>query len=302
MADINRADVAGLIPEAYSNQFLDATIAESAVLSAFTTIRVGTKINKFPVLSALPTAGFVTEAADASGVKPTTEVNWTDKTITIEEIAAIVPIHENVIEDSTIDLWGQVRPLLGQAFGAVIDAAVLFGTNKPASWPVDLVSQATTATHVKQAGVGDIADDFNDAFAFVEADGYDVNRVFTGPAMRSRLRGLRGSDGAFLYTDIKSGSGNEGVYGANLEIVKNGAWDDATALAMCADSSKLVAALRTDMTYKVLDQATVNGVNLAERDMVALRVKMRLGWETATNATALNASPVPVSIITPAGP
>jgi hypothetical protein len=55
------------------------------------------------------------------------------------------------------------------------------------------------------------------------------------------------------------------------------------------------------MSYKLLDQATLgtgdDAINLAERDMVALRVKMRLGWEVATNATALNAAPAPYAIV-----
>ncbi len=39
------------------------------------------------------------------------------------------------------------------------------------------------------------------------------------------------------------------------------------------------------MTFKLLDQATVGGVNLAERDMIALRVKMRVGFQVASSTT-----------------
>lgn len=154
----------------------------------------------------------------------------------------------------------------------------------------------------------DIADAFNDAFAFVEGYGYDPNIVYAGPAMRARLRGLRTDDGAFLYTDLRGGAqpggSGEQIYGAGLRTVRNGVWDDSTALALCADASKLVIALRSDMAYKLLDQATLgtgeSAVNLAERDMVGLRVRARLGWQTVINANALSATPVPFSIVAPA--
>jgi HK97 family phage major capsid protein len=240
------------------------------------------------------------DPTSSTGVKPKSKVGWANKVITAEEIAVIIPIHENVLEDSTVDLWGQIRPLVGQAFGQVIDDAVFYSTNKPASWRAGLIPAAVTAGATTEY-TGDIADSFNDAFEFVEADGNDVTTVLAGPRMRSRLRGLRGEDGAFLYTDVKRGNGAEGIYGADIEIVRNGVWDDDEALALCVDRSKVIMALRSDMSYKLLTEATLgtgdDAINLAERDMVALRVKMRLGWEVATNATALNSSPVPFSVV-----
>lgn len=299
MASIQRGDAAGIIPVDYSNSFLEAVTAESAALSTFKTIRIGTKVNTVPLLSALPTAGWVTESdTDAEGVKPTSKAQFVNKTITAEEVAVIVPVHENVIEDSTIDLWEYIRPLVGQAFGQKIDSAIFFGTGKPASFAAGLVPQAITAGNIAEVEVGsDLIDAFNAAYGFVEADGYDVTDVYSGPVMRSRLRGLRATDGTPLYADLRAGNGNEQVFGANLNVVKNGTWADATAWSLVADRSKLVVALRSDMEYKVLTEATVGGINLAERDMVALRVKMRLGWETITNATALSATPVPVAIV-----
>lgn len=299
MADINRTDVAGLIPEAYSNSFLDSITAASAVLSSFTTVRIGTKVNTFPVVSALPSAGWVTESLDdPTGTKPTSEMAWVNKTITAEEVAVIIPVHENVIADSTVDLWAQIRPQAAAAFGAVIDDAVLFGTNKPASFRAGLIPSAVTASQVSTVGGNDdIADAFNAAFGHVESQGHDVSVIYAGPAMRSRLRGLRATDGQFIYADLRQGTGREVVFGADMNVVKNGVWDDDEAWALVADRSKLVAAIREDITYKVLTEATVGGINLAEKDMVALRVKMRMGWEVATNATRLASDPVPFAVV-----
>ena len=66
----------------------------------------------------------------------------------------------------------------------------------------------------------------------------------------------------------------------------NGAFDQATALMILGDFKQLVYAVRQDVTYKLLDQATIIDpatkqvvYSLAQQDMVALRAVMRLGWE-----------------------
>lgn len=297
----NRTDVAGIIPEDYSNAFLDAVVSESAVLSNFRTIRLGTKVTKMPVLSALPSAGFVSEYPTTGHQKPTTKATWTNETITVEEIAAIVPIPENVVEDSTVDLFDYMRPLIGQAFGRVIDGAVLLGTTtKPSTWTNHLLGLATTAGQTVEAGRTnkDLADDLSDTFAEIESLGFDVNTVFAGKDMRARLRNLRNVDGDLIYSSIKDGNGRETIYGADLAYVANGAWDATDALALAVDRSRLVVGIRSDMDYKVLTEATVDGVNLAESDMVALRVKMRLGWAVNRGLNALGGT-LPVAAYIP---
>lgn len=298
-----RTDVAGIIPENYSAEFLAATVANSAVLSNFRTIRLGTKVTRMPVLSALPSAGFVSEYPTAGHEKPTTAAQWTNETITVEEIATIVPIPESVLEDSTVDLFDYMRPLIGEAFGKVVDGAVLFGTSKPSTWTSGLLDLAKGASQrVSSGGAGaDIADDLNDTFAEVEGAGFDVNTVFMGRAMRARLRGLRDSNGQFIYSSLSGGtSGAEGVYGAQVAWVGNGSWSEAAdtgAYAIACDRSRLVVGIRSDMDYKVLTEATVDGVNLAESDMVALRVKMRLGWAVNRGVNALGGT-LPVAAYT----
>ena len=61
-----------------------------------------------PVLSALP-AVFVNNDV---GVKQTTEQAREGVTLTAEEIGCLVPVPDNVLADSAIDIWGEVRPEL----------------------------------------------------------------------------------------------------------------------------------------------------------------------------------------------
>ena len=141
MADINRADVASLIEEAYSHVLLDAAVAGSSVLSAFPTVNLGTKTTHLPVLATLPEAGWVSETE----TKPTSQVTWKNLTMVVEEIAVIVPIHEDVLADATVSIVEEVTRRAGEAIGKKLDQAVLFGVDKPASWVSDSLFEAAVA-------------------------------------------------------------------------------------------------------------------------------------------------------------
>ena len=304
MADITRADALALLARQDINEIVKPETAQSAALASFRTIRMSAATARMPVLAALPTAGFVTESAtDEAGVKPTSKVSWTNKDLVAEEIAVIVPVHENILADSNFDVWGEVRPLVSQEFGRVLDAAVFFGVNKPATWlDPALVPGAIAAGNTVAEGTGiDLAEDFNEAFGMVEDDEFDVNSAFTGRFLRRQLRGLRDADGAPIYLDaLRSDNNTASIYGQDLHYVGNRSWDRDEAVALVGDSSKVVLGIREDVQVKLLTEATVGGINLAERDMVALRFKFRVAFATAYSTAAGETTDYPFAAITPA--
>lgn len=319
MADISRADALALLARQDINEIVKPETAGSAALSAFRTIRMSAGVARMPVLSALPTAGFVTHdnSTDASGIKPTSKVSWVNKELVAEEIAVIVPVHENTLADSNFDVWGEVRPLVSQEFGRVLDAAIFFGVNKPATWlDPALVPGAIAAGNYQVRGSGgedttltDLAVDFNEAFGLVEDDEFDVNSAFTGRFLRRSLRGLRDADGQPIYLDaIRSDGSAASIYGQDLHYVKNGGWDRSEATALVGDATKVVLGIREDVQVKLLDQATLgtgaNQINLAERDMVALRFKFRVAFATAYSTARIGGTPqdYPFAVITEEDP
>ena len=139
---IDRSKLSGLIPEPVTREIIQGAVTESAVLRMARRLpNMTSKTQTLNVLDALPTAYFVngeptTGASDSkASLKKTTNMAWDKKKIYAEEIAVIVPIPEAVLDDSDYDIWGEVRPRLQEAFGKVIDAAILYGTDKPTSWP-----------------------------------------------------------------------------------------------------------------------------------------------------------------------
>lgn len=282
---ISRTDAAALIPENVSNDLLAGLTNESAALTLFRQVRMSSNQTRMPVISALPTAYFV---SGDTGLKQTTEVNWTNKYLDVEELAAIVPIPEAVLDDTSFDVWGSVRPLLEQAIARALDAAVFFGTNKPASWPTAIVAAAVSAGNVvargtNAAAAGGIAGDFSDLFATVEADGFDVNGLIANTAYKGRLRNARATDGQPLL-DI-----NGNVYGVNVRYPLRGLWPTgaSAAEAIAGDFTQAILGVRQDFTYKILDQAAIfdnTGTliyNLPQQDMVALRVVFRCAFQVA---------------------
>ena len=198
---VSRADAAGLIPEEVAAEVVKAAANESTALALFRRVSMGTKTASLPVLSALAQAYFVN---GDTGLKQTTEMAWAGVVLTAEEIAAFVPIPEAVIDDATIDLWGEVQAGLAEAVAVAFDAAVFAGTNKPASWPTAIVPAAIAAGNDNVADStpeeGGIANDIAETFDDVEDDGYDVTNIAATRSVRGMLRKARDSGGQSSWT------------------------------------------------------------------------------------------------------
>lgn len=307
MADISRTDALALLAEQDIKEIVKPGVAGSAALDTFRTVKMSRGVARMPVLSVLPTAGWVKDSAtDAAGVKPTSKVAWGSKELIAEEIAVIIPIHENILEDTEYDIWGEVQPLVRAEFGRVLDLAVFQGVGKPTTWEDEaLIPGAIAAGNTVEEGTGvDLAEDFNLAFGAVENDEFDVNVAYTGKFLRSRLRGLRDSTGQPIYLDaLRSDGSTASIYGQDLQYVGNRAWDRSVATALVGDRSAAVLGLRQDVQVKLLDQATLGTgetqINLAERDMVALRFKFRVAFATAFSTAGGEATDYPFAVITP---
>lgn len=300
MADISRADALALIREQNASEIWQAAPEFSAALRTFRRVNMGTKQVNYPLIAALPNAAFVSgEDADAGSTsrKPTTSAAWDTRALVAEEIAGIVVIPENVFEDAAndFDIWAEVRPRIAEAVGATLDGAVFFGVSAPASWPDGIVPAAVAAGNVFVEGASgvDIAEDINQTLALVEADGYDAPDAYARRLIRAQLRGLRDDNGQPIIQPPTAGANVPSLYGADLNYVSNGSWVDEDAKLIVGDPRYAVLGIRQDITFKLLDQAsvtiTISGtptlVSLAENDLIGLRFKMRVGFQTAETLT-----------------
>ncbi len=292
---IDRSGAEALIPTQESNEIIQGTIAQSAVLSRGRKLaNMTSRQYKMPVLDMLPIAYFVN---GDTGQKQTTKQAWDKKFITAEEIAVIVPIPEAVLDDSEYDIWAEVRPRVTEAFGAVIDGAALFGVNKPSTWRDDIVTTATAAGSVVTLGSADSLYDKimseDGVIAKVEDCGYFVNGHMADISMRAKLRGLKNTNGDPLFKSDLQGSTQYALDGSPMNFPNNGAFDKSKALMISGDFNQLVYSIRQDITFKLFTEGVVQNTdgsiayNLMQNDMVALRAVMRLGWEIPNPINAL---------------
>lgn len=284
---IDRTGAAALIPEENAREIIQGVVTQSAVLQRGRKLpNMSSKTYKMPVLDMLPIAYFVN---GDTGSKKTTKQAWDKKFITAEEIAVIVPIPEAVLDDSDYDIWGEVKPRVIEAFGKVIDGAVLFDVDKPSTWRDGVVATATKANSVVTLASEDslydkiMAED--GVIAKIESSGYFVNGHMADISMRAKLRGLKDSTGNPIFkSDMQSGT-TYSLDGSPMNFPNNGAFDKSKALMISGDFSQLVYAIRQDITFKLFTEGVVQNTdgtiayNLMQNDMVALRAVMRLGWE-----------------------
>jgi len=287
MTKIGRSDVDALIETQVANEIFEGVVRNSKALQLFKRLpNMTSDKTKLRILDSLPIAYFVDETQD-NGRKNLTKVAWDKKFINAAEIAVIVPIKENDLNDADIDIWAQVKPRLVEAFGRKIDDAMLMGVGKPTDWRKGLVpSIEEVGAEVEETENG-LYSDINDAMVKVEESGYNVTGLIGGVGLKGKFRMMTDTTGQPLQaTEIGS---------LPRTFVDNGTWDKTKSTLIVGDFSQAVYSIRNDITYKVLTEAVIQDptdgsilYNLAQDDMVALRVTMRLGWEIPNPVNAEN--------------
>lgn len=288
MAKIEKTDVSALIDEQVVSEIFAGAQKESKALSLFRRLpNMTSDKTKLRVSDALPVAYFVDENTN-NGRKNLTKSAWKNVFLTAEELAVIVPIKENLLNDASVDLWAEIKPQLVSAIAKTIDAAIFNGTNAPTSWGAGLIptiiSKGKNVTET-----GKLYTDINSAMSAVEESGYEVNALLGGVGLKGKFRMMTDTTGQPLNT-TEIGS-------IRREYLDNGAWDKSVATLIAGDFSQAVYAIRQDVTYKVLDQAIIQDpssgeilYNLAQEDMVALRVTFRMGYAIPNPVNALDGS------------
>lgn len=283
---IDKTNVEALIDTQVANEIFEGVVRESKALSMFRRLpNMTSDKTKLRVLDSLPIAYFVDESTN-NGRKNLTKMAWDKKYINAAELAVIVPIKENVLNDTSIDIWAEVKPRVVEAFGKKIDNAIFNGTDKPADWRAGLIPSIVAAGAEVVEG-DNLYSDINDVMTKVEESGYNVTGLLGGVGLKGKFRMLTDTTGQPIKgTEIDS---------LPKAFLDNGAWDKTKSILIAGDFSQAVYSIRQDVTYKVLTEAVIQDpssgdilYNLAQDDMVALRVVMRLGWEIPNPVNALN--------------
>ena len=294
---INRQQAEALIQEQLINTIQQEAPKQSTFMAmAHKLPNMTSKQTRIPVLDMLPMAYWVN---GDTGFKQTSQQAWDNVYLTAEELAVIVPIPEAVVADASFDILGEVQPRIVEAIGQRVDSAAIFGVNRPANWRADIVTTARQAGNNVSPGSSpnyyDLIMGEGGLIAKVEESGRMVTGAISSMGMRAKLRGLKDGDGRPLFKSDMQGSTPYALDGSPMYFPQNGAFDQSIAQLIVGDFSQAVYAIRQDITVKILDQGVIQDpstksivYNLAQQDMIALRVVFRMGWALPNPATRMD--------------
>lgn len=309
----SRADAEAIIREqVISTIFQDAPKQSTFMSLARKLPNMTSNQTRMRVLDFLPTAYWVD---GDTGMKQTTRQAWDNVFIEAAELAVIVPIPEAVLDDAEFDIFGEITPRVNEAIGQRVDSAIIFGVNRPRNWQNDIITLARQAGN--NVAVGSSPDYYNlllgegGVISKVEEDGYMATGALAAMTMRAKLRGIRSSDGSLIFKSDMQGSTNYALDGAPMYFPQNGAYDSTIAQLIVGDFKQAVYSIRQDVTVKILDQGVIQDpvtkeieYNLAQQDMVALRIVFRMGWALPNPATRMDEDRVgcPFAYLEPTSP
>lgn len=282
---ITKQNAAALIPEQVMEEIFKEAQKESKVLKMFRRLpNMTSDKTQLKVVDSLPLAYYVNEGEN-NGRKSLTNMEWKNVTLTAEEIAVIVPIKDNTLNDADVDIWEQVKPELVKAIAKKIDESVLFGLGAPASFGAgvipSIISKSKSVTET-----GNLYKDINDAMALVEEGGHEVTGLLGGVSLKSKFRMMVDTTGQPIQ--------NTEIGALDRAFVDNGAWDKTAATLIAGDFSQAVYAIRQDVTFDIFREGIIQDTdgsiayNLIQNDMSALRVVFRFGYAIPNPVTSLD--------------
>lgn len=293
----NRQDAEAIIQEQVVSTIFQDAPKQSVFMSLARKLpNMTSNQTRMRVLDFLPTAYWV---SGDTGMKQTTKQAWDNVYMNAAELAVIVPIPEAVLSDAEFDIFGEVTPRVNEAIGQRVDSAIIFGVNRPAEWQNDIITLARQAGNNVAPGTSpnyyDLLLGEGGVISKVEEDGYMATGALAAMGMRSKLRGIKATDGTPIFKSDMQGSTQYALDGAPMHFPQNGAFDNTIAQLIVGDFKQAVYSIRQDVTVKILDQGVIQDpatkeivYNLAQQDMVALRIVFRMGWALPNPATRMD--------------
>ena len=295
MAIVNREAAEALIQTQLVNTIMQDTPKSSVFMQLARKLpNMTSKQTRIPVLDMLPMAYWVN---GDTGFKQTSVQSWDNVYLNAGELAVIVPIPEAVLDDASFDILGEIKPRVVEAIGQKVDSAILFGTARPPEWGADIITRARQAgNNVSGATINyDTFLGASGVISKVEQAGFLPNGGIGAMALRGALRGIKNNGGTPLYAPSMQGATTYTLDGMPLYFPLNGSFDSSVAQLIVGDWSQAVYSIRQDVTVKILDQGVIQNpttkaivYNLAQQDMIALRVVFRMGWALPNYATRMN--------------
>ncbi len=302
-----KEELEGFVPQLQASNIIGLAVRGSAILRLSRVEILESDNKKFPVMSRGVGAYWVEEGEKIQTSKP----DWIFPQIRVKKLAVIVPVTNEKMNDTTINVFNEVRPYIAEAFATAIDKACMFGDGSP--FARNLYGACMEKGMAIAVGTNNKLDlDVSDVMALVEQQGFDASAFAADISFKNSLRKLRDANGNQLY--FQGAAANldyDTLYSMPIDFCRSSAWDKTKALAICGDFKNYsIIGIRNQIEYKILDQATLTTVttddgkplSLPERDLIAIRATMRLGFLPVKEEAFAVLVPAGTTIPTPSTP
>lgn len=222
----------------------------------------------------------------------TTKPTWGKVKMTAHKLGVILPVSREYLTYKQSDFFEKMKPALAEAFYKKFDAATILNIDNPYTQSIEESVIAETAV---VEGDLDITN-YDTAIGIVNDAGFEVNGVISKVQNKSLLRGLV-ADNNGLKTALYDGSTLDGaaIVNMNKDIT-----DFKKGTLIVGDFDKVFYGIPYNMTYAISQDATLSTVvgddgaplNLFEREMVALRVTMDIGFMVVSDGAFAKVQPV----------
>lgn len=283
----NMTDPTQFVPEEVAAGIIKDVRHRSAIMSLGKQVQQNTLQRTYNVRDSGPAGYWVADFAR----KTADTASWSQINMFAHEIAVIVPVKERDLIGNPLDIWGEIKEDITEAFAITFDAAALFGTSSPYHWSI--LQAIQNVSHFNEEGGGvDLADDINLTMGDVEGHNYAPTATLALRSIKPRLRGLRDTNDAPIFQPAMTRDSQDTVYGTDLQYYIDAAsWPDYLT-CITGDWSTVHYSIVEGISYKLLTEATLTTVtddagvalSLAERDMVALRATMYVGFRPTKDA------------------
>ena len=296
MADINRTTNSMALPSDISNEIMQKTQEESAIMRLAHHIALPGRGVTIPVITGDPTAAWVAETA----AKPVSNGTPGTKLMSAFKIAVIETFSKEFVRDAAALYDALVQRLPG-ALAGVFDSTVIGATQAPSASNFDTFANCTAQSILNANNgtyLGLVAAD-----ADVAAHGGVMNGLAFGAQGRALLLTATDTTNRPLFL----ASANDGVVDKvlgvptyfNKNLYKAGASSGSVpaVVGVAGDWTQAMYGTVAGVEISVTDTATLTSgnttINLWQQNMIAVRAEIEVGFRADTSCFNLLTGAVP---------
>ena len=294
MADINRTTNSMALPSDISNEIMQKTQEESAIMRLAHHIALPGRGVTIPVITGDPTAAWVAETA----AKPVSNGTPGTKLMSAYKIAVIETFSKEFVRDAAALYDALVQRLPG-ALAGVFDSTVIGATQAPSATNFDTFANCTAQSILNANNgtyLGLVAAD-----ADVAAHGGVMNGLAFGAQGRALLLTATDTTNRPLFL----ASANDGVVDKvlgvptyfNKNLYKAGASSGSVpaVVGVAGDWTQAMYGTVAGVEISVTDTATLTSgnttINLWQQNMIAVRAEIEVGFRADTSCFNLLTTP-----------